>query len=65
MKYNVKVSVIISAFDVKNYLEQCLDSLLEQILTDFEIICVDDSSSDKSLSILKQYAARDSRIIQE
>lgn len=57
-----KVSIIIPVFNVELYLSQCLDSLLEQTLTDFELITVDDGSSDSSLDILMDYAKKDNRI---
>lgn len=56
-----KVSVIVPVCNVEIYLEECLDSLLNQTLSDIEIICVDDGSSDNSLDILKNYAERDKR----
>lgn len=56
------VSVIIPVYNVEQYLRQCLDSVVNQTLKDIEIICVNDSSTDNSLSILNEYAARDSRI---
>lgn len=58
-----KVSIIIPVYNVEKYLRQCLDSVVNQTFTDIEIICVDDGSTDGSLSILKEYAARDARII--
>lgn len=57
-----KVSIIIPVYNVEEYLGQCLDSLLSQTLDDFEIICVDDGSTDKSADILETYAANDHRI---
>ncbi|MCD7801515.1 MAG: glycosyltransferase [Clostridiales bacterium] len=57
-----KVSVIIPVCNVERYLGECLDSLLAQTFSDFEIICVDDGSTDSSRSILWEYAARDARI---
>lgn len=59
---NPKVSVIIPVFNVEKYVEECLDSLLNQTLKDIEIICVDDGSKDKSLSILEKYAAKNNRV---
>lgn len=59
----VKVSVIIPVFNAENYLKQCLDSVIHQTLTDIEIICVDDGSTDSSIQILETYKANDSRII--
>lgn len=60
--YTPKVSVIIPVYNVEKYLRQCLDSVIGQTLKEIEIICVDDGSTDNSLEILKEYAARDNRI---
>lgn len=57
-----KISVILPVYNVEKYLRRCLDSLLKQTFTDFEAICVNDGSPDKSLHILEEYAAKDSRI---
>ena len=51
---NPKVSVIIPIYNVEEYLSQCLDSIINQTLTDIEIICVNDGSMDNSLNILKE-----------
>lgn len=56
------VSVIIPVYNVEHYLRQCLDSVGAQTLSDIEIICVNDSSTDGSLDILEDYAKKDSRI---
>ena len=58
----VKVSVIIPVYNVEDYLEECLDSVLGQTLEDIEVICVDDCSSDDSLNILYKYASKDNRL---
>lgn len=57
-----KVSVIIPVYNVEKYLRQCLDSVINQTLSDIEIICVNDCSTDNSLTILKEYAQKDNRI---
>lgn len=57
-----KVSVVIPVCNVENYLRECLDSAIAQTLTDIEIICVDDGSTDSSGAILDEYAQKDSRI---
>lgn len=57
-----KVSVIIPVYNTEQYLEQCLESIVNQTLTDIEILCIDDGSTDHSLDILKRYEERDSRI---
>lgn len=56
-----KISVIIPVYNVENYLNECLDSVVNQTFEDIEIITVDDGSTDKSLSILKKYWRHDSR----
>jgi len=58
-----KVSVIIPVYNVETYLRQALDSVVNQTLSDIEIICVDDCSTDNSLNILKEYALKDSRFV--
>ncbi len=60
--YAPKVSVIIPVYNVEQYLRQCLDSVVNQTLREIEIICVDDGSTDSSLNILQEYAAKDKRI---
>lgn len=57
-----KVSVIIPVYNVELYLRECLDSVINQTYKDLEIICVDDGSTDESLSILKEYEAKDTRV---
>ena len=56
------VSVIVPVYNSEKYIRECLDSLLKQTYHDLEILCVNDGSTDVSLSILNDYAARDSRI---
>ena len=58
----VKVSVIMPVYNVEKYLRQSLDSVLAQTLSEIEIICVDDGSTDGSYDILEEYAAKDQRI---
>lgn len=56
-----QVSVIIPVYNIERHLRQCLDSVAGQTLTDLEIICVDDGSTDKSPEILAEYADKDGR----
>ena len=58
----IKVSVIIPVYNVEDYLEKCLDSIINQTLKDIEIICINDGSTDNSLEILEEYAEKDERI---
>ncbi len=50
------VTVVIAAYNVEKYLEECLDSITGQTLKELEIICIDDGSTDYTLGILKHYA---------
>ena len=54
--YSYKISVIIPVFNVCDYLEECLESVIAQTFQDFEIIIVDDGSTDDSLAIAKKFA---------
>lgn len=58
----VKISVIVPVYNVAPYVSACLQSLCSQSLRDLEIICVDDASTDGSLSILQEWGTRDPRI---
>ena len=57
-----KVSAIIPVYNAEKYLCKALDSILAQTLDNIEIICVDDSSTDNSFQILKDYEQKDNRI---
>jgi len=57
-----KVSIVIPVYNTEKYIRQCLDSVVNQILKDIEIICVIDGSQDGSSDICRAYAANDSRI---
>lgn len=57
-----KVSVIIPVYNTEKYLAKCLDSVCNQTLSDIEIICINDCSTDNSINILHEYAAKDNRI---
>ena len=60
---NPEISIIIPVFNAAAYLENTLNQLAEQTLQAFEIICVDDDSTDSSLQVLKKAAEQDPRII--
>ncbi len=57
-----KISVLIPICNVEKYLRQCLDSVVSQTLSDIEIICINDGSTDNSLAIINEYAAKDKRV---
>ena len=56
------ISVIIPVYNVESYLRECLDSVLAQTFTDFELLLIDDGSPDGSGGICDEYARRDSRV---
>lgn len=58
---NPFLSVIVPVYNVEPYLTQCLDSILAQTFTDFEVILVDDGSTDGSGALCDSYAAKDTR----
>lgn len=60
---SIKVSVIVPIYNVENYLSQCLESIINQTLTDIEIICVNDGSTDSSKQIIENFLKNDKRII--
>lgn len=57
------ISVIVPVYNVEPYLHECVDSILSQTFTDFELILVDDGSPDNCGAICDEYAAKDSRIV--
>ncbi len=63
MSNNPKISVVVPVYNTGEYLPKCLDTLLAQMYSNLEIICVDDGSSDNSLEILNEYAKKDDRIV--
>lgn len=62
MNATPRISVIIPVYNAEPFLPQALDSVLNQSLNEIEVICVDDGSTDRSLSILQDYAKKDSRV---
>ena len=57
-----EVSIIVPVYQVENYIRQCIDSILVQTFTDFELILVDDGSKDRSGKICDEYAVLDQRV---
>ena len=56
------ISIVVPVYNSSNFLRQCLDSILEQTFQDFELLCVDDGSTDNSREILQEYGEKDRRI---
>lgn len=59
----VKISVIVPVYNIENYIAECIDSILKQSFTEFEMILVDDGSTDKSGNICEEYREIDNRVI--
>lgn len=57
-----RLSVIVPVYKVEAYLSRCVDSILAQTFTDFELVLVDDGSPDNCGAICDEYAAKDSRV---
>jgi glycosyltransferase involved in cell wall biosynthesis len=57
-----KVSVLLPVYNAESYLRRAIESVLVQTFTDFELLALDDGSTDKSLSILREFAGKDSRV---
>lgn len=57
-----KISIIVPVYNVEQYLPHCIDSILVQSFTDFELLLIDDGSKDKSGEICDEYVEKDSRV---
>ena len=57
-----KISIIMPVYNCEEYLKKSIDSVLQQTLQEWELLCIDDGSTDKSIDILKEYAEGDKRI---
>ena len=55
-------SIIVPVYNAEHFIKTCLDSLLEQTYPEFELLLIDDGSTDRSGKICDEYAGRDSRI---
>lgn len=62
-KRSPKVSVLVPIYNVEKFLQQCLESVVEQTLREIEIICINDGSTDSSAEIIREFAEKDDRII--
>lgn len=62
MRNNPKLSIIIPIYNAEQFIRRCIDSILEQTYTDFELLLIDDGSTDDSSRICDVYSENDSRI---
>ncbi len=63
MNRSPKISVILPVYNTERYLREAVDSILTQTFTDFELILINDGSTDRSGDICREYAGRDPRIV--
>ena len=63
MEKKPTITVLLSVYNAENYVGIAIESILKQSFTDFELIAVDDCSTDKSWDIVQQYMKQDSRVI--
>ena len=56
------VSIIVPVYNAEHTTSRCIESILNQKYTDFELLLVNDGSTDRSVAICDAYAARDSRV---
>lgn len=59
---NIVVSIIVPVYNAEKYLSRCIDSILAQCFTDFELLLIDDGSKDGSGKICDEYAEKDKRV---
>ena len=62
MNITPKISVIVPVYNTEKYLHRCIDSILSQTFTDFELLLINDGSKDRSGAICDEYAAKDNRV---
>ena len=59
---DVKVSFVVTIFNIEDYVGACLSALLGQTLPEIEVVCIDDKSTDRSLTIIREWAKKDARV---
>lgn len=59
----MEVSILVPIYNTEKYLRQCLESVRQQTFSDFEVLCINDGSTDSSKEIIEEYVAQDSRFV--
>lgn len=62
-QHQKKVAIVVPVYNMEEFLSECMDSILSQTYTNFDVFAVDDASTDSSLEILYRYQEKDSRVI--
>jgi hypothetical protein len=60
--YKVKISVLIPVYNREEYISRAIESVLNQTFTNFEVICIDNGSTDRTKEIIREYAKKDKRV---
>lgn len=60
---DIKISIIVPVYQAEKYLRECLESLLHQDITEYEIICIDDGSTDRSAEIIREFQKKSGKIL--
>lgn len=63
MEHNIKLSILVPVYNAERYLRKCLDSIAAQTFPDFEVLCLNDGSTDSSAGIIAEYAQKDPRFV--
>lgn len=58
-----KIAVVVPVYKAENFIDRCIESLLQQTFSDIKVICVNDASPDDSIKILNDYAKKDDRVV--
>lgn len=58
----MKISIVMPLYNAEKYLEECIESILAQTEMDFELICINDASTDSTVELINEYAKKDTRI---
>ena len=62
-QHQKKVAIVVPVYNMEEFLSECMDSILSQTYTNFDVFAVDDASTDSSLEILYRYQEKDSRVV--
>ena len=59
----MKLSIIVPVYNVEKYIEECLDSIYNGNLADFEVLCIDDKGNDLSINIIEKYVEKNKKVM--
>ena len=59
---NLKISIVLTSYNYEQYISECIQSVIDQTFTNWELIIIDDGSKDNSINIIKEFCSKDERI---